>query len=52
LFQPVLDTYSGRIAMLFALCRYLWLADEGGAYEHLAEPLRTLGTEVIITLSR
>lgn len=47
LFQPVLDTHSGHIAMLFAACRYLWIVDEGGEYEALGDPLRTLGAEMI-----
>lgn len=52
LFQAVLDTHSGQVAMLFALCRYLWVVDEGSAYQHLADPLRALGTHLISTLSR
>lgn len=47
LFRPVLDTRSGHIALLFAVCRYLWMVDEGGEYEALGAPLRRLGTEVI-----
>jgi hypothetical protein len=50
LFRTVLDTHSGHIALLFAICRYLWIVDEGGEYEALGAPLRTLGTEVINSL--
>lgn len=50
LFHPVLNTDSGRIALLFALCRYLWLVDEGGEYRDLDQPLRAFGAEVIESL--
>lgn len=47
IFRPVLDTHSGHVALLFAVCRYLWTVDEGGEYETLGEPLRKLGAEMI-----
>lgn len=47
LFRPLLDTCSGHIALLFAVCRYLWIVDEGSEYEALGVPLRALGTDVI-----
>lgn len=50
LFPALFDTYSGRISLLSALCRYLWLVDEGGEYENLEQPLRALGRDVIQAL--
>lgn len=46
-----LDTRSGHIALLFAVCRYLNITDEGDEYEPFATPLRNLGTEVIDRLA-
>jgi len=50
IFRSILDTRSGRVAMLFAVCRYLWTAQEGGEYEALGEQLHALGTTVIDSL--
>ncbi|MGH3796678.1 MAG: hypothetical protein ACRDSP_17525 [Pseudonocardiaceae bacterium] len=51
LFEPVLDTHSGHIALLFALCRYLNITEDGDEYEALAAPLRNLGAQVLDRLS-
>lgn len=44
IFQPVLDSHSGHVALLGAVCRYLALPNEP------EEPLRTLGTDTITKL--
>lgn len=47
LFHPLLNTPSGHIALLAAVCRYLNNTDEGDEYADLVTPLRTLGAEII-----
>jgi hypothetical protein len=49
--NPVLDTRSGQIALLFAIVRYLWVVGEGSDIDQLEEPLRTAADEVLTTLS-
>ena len=50
IFRSMLDTHSGQVAMLFAVCRYLWTAKESGEYRALGERLHALGTTVIDSL--
>lgn len=48
--MPVLETYSGQIALLFAIVRYLWVVGEGSDIDQLDDPLRAEATEILSSL--
>ena len=48
---PVLHTASGHIALLFAICRYLWTIGEGSDLDRLEGQLRAEGPEILSCLA-
>lgn len=49
--MPALNTRSGHIALLFAICRYLWVIGEGSDLDHAEEHLRSAGTDILTRLT-
>ncbi|MGH3697482.1 MAG: hypothetical protein ACRDRX_26455 [Pseudonocardiaceae bacterium] len=49
---PVLGTRSGQIALLSAICRYLWVIGEGSDLDQTEEHLRSEGSDIAIHLAR
>ncbi len=49
---PVLGTRSGQIALLFAICRYLWVIGEGSDLDQSEEHLRSEGSDIVSRLAR
>jgi hypothetical protein len=47
LFNDVLDTHTGRLALLYAVVRYMRLVGEGGDWDDLGEPLRQVGWQAL-----
>lgn len=50
--MPVLDTRTGQIALLFAICRYLWVLGEGSDIDQIEQHLRTEGSDLVSLLAR
>lgn len=48
---PVLETHSGHIALLFAICRYLWVTGEGSDLDRIEEQLRAAGSDILSRLA-
>jgi hypothetical protein len=44
---PVLHTPNGRLALLAAICRYLWTIGDGSDLDRLEPRLRAEGTEIL-----
>jgi hypothetical protein len=50
--MPVLETRSGHIALLFAICRYLWVIGEGSDLDRIEGQLRAEGSDILFRLTR
>jgi hypothetical protein len=50
--MPVLETRTGQIALLFAVCRYLWVIGEGSDLDQTEQHLRTEGSDLVSLLAR
>ena len=50
--MPVLQTRTGQIALLFAICRYLWVIGEGSDLDQTEEQLRSEGSHLVSRLAR
>lgn len=48
---PVFETRSGQIALLFAICRYLWVVGEGSDIDQIEGQLRSEGVEILANLA-
>jgi hypothetical protein len=48
--QPVFETRSGQIALLFAIVRYLWVVGEGSDIDQLDRPLRAEAAKILSDL--
>jgi hypothetical protein len=48
---PVLNTPSGQIALLSAICRYLWTIGEGSDLDELEPHLRARGSAIVARLA-
>lgn len=49
--MPVLQTRSGHIALLFAICRYLWVIGEGSDLDRIEGKLRAEGSDILSRLN-
>jgi len=49
--MPVLQTRTGQIALLFAICRYLWVIGEGSDLDETEKHLRSEGTDLVARLA-
>lgn len=49
--MPELRTHSGHLALLSAICRYLWVAGNGSDWDLLEGPLRTEGAAILAELT-
>ncbi|MBV9141839.1 MAG: hypothetical protein JO115_13130 [Pseudonocardiales bacterium] len=49
--MPVLHTRTGHIALLFAICRYLWTIGEGSDLDHTEKHLRCEGANLVSQLA-
>ncbi|MGH3926043.1 MAG: hypothetical protein ACRDTT_24820, partial [Pseudonocardiaceae bacterium] len=45
--MPIFKTRSGQLALLFAICRYLWIVGEGSDVDQLAGPLQWEANEIL-----
>ncbi len=50
--MPVLGTRSGQIALLSAICRYLWVIGEGSDLDRIEGQLRAEGSDIVTRLTR
>lgn len=50
--MPVLETRTGQIALLFAICRYLWVIGEGSDLDQTEKHLRAEGADIVTRLAR
>jgi hypothetical protein len=50
--MPVLETRTGHIALIFAICRYLWVVGEGSDLEQTEKLLRSEGSDIVSRLAR
>ncbi|MGH3868881.1 MAG: hypothetical protein ACRDQ4_22730 [Pseudonocardiaceae bacterium] len=50
--MPVLGTRSGQIALLSAICRYLWVIGEGSDLDQTEEHHRCEGSDIVTQLTR
>jgi hypothetical protein len=50
--MPVLGTRSGQLALLSAICRYLWVIGEGSDLDQTEEHLRCEGSDIVTRLAR
>lgn len=48
---PVLETRTGEIALLFAICRYLWVVGEGSDLNQAEKHLRSEGAGLVSRLA-
>jgi hypothetical protein len=49
--MPVLHTRTGQIALLFAICRYLWVIGEGSDLDQIEKHLRSEGSNLVSRLA-
>ncbi|MBV9011474.1 MAG: hypothetical protein JO272_05390 [Pseudonocardiales bacterium] len=49
--MPVLQTRTGQIALLFAICRYLWVIGEGSDLDQTEKHLRSEGSNLVSRLA-
>ncbi|USX49234.1 hypothetical protein [Lentzea sp. HUAS12] len=50
--MPELHTRSGRLALLSAICRYLWIVGEGSDWDLLEPHLRTEAEPILSSMTR
>jgi hypothetical protein len=50
--MPVLGTRSSQIALLFAICRYLWVIGEGSDLDRIEGHLGAEGSDIVTRLTR
>ncbi len=50
--MPVLETRAGQIALIFAICRYLWVIGEGSDLDRAERHLRSEGSDIVSRLAR